>query len=89
MHHGGFNDIGQQELEAELDGLDDDLPLGVVYDCESLPLYDIPSREGEQLCALENGDEVEVIMDLRTSSYYAVRTLSGIEGYCSRRFIFL
>lgn len=89
MHHGGFSDIEQAEIRDEVDSLDDDLPYGVVFDCKSLPVYKRPTQESEVLCELEEGEEIELDLSFHNSRYYAVCTAAGIEGYCSRRFIFL
>lgn len=62
--------------------------IGVVTGCEKLNLREGSNKDSKVLAILTKGTEVEVELDAPTTSeFYKVKTASGIEGYCMKKFI--
>ena len=60
---------------------------GVVVNCAKLNVRAYPSRDAEVVCILDVTSEVEVYTEKSTYDWVCVCTVSGIEGYCMKKFI--
>lgn len=63
--------------------------LGIVANCDSLNVRLEPSIEAEIVSILRDGDEVIIIQDQSTETFYKVNTAAGVAGYCMTTYIAL
>ena len=89
MHHGGLSDMTDREVDEEVRHPDqeDEYLTGVIVGCKTLPIYDIPLKQGDVLLTLKAGTKVDVDPQFRCNRYHAVVTQDGTEGYCECRYI--
>ncbi len=79
-----------REEAAKLDGMNvmvSSVIEGTVTNCLSLNLRAEPKTEARILAELTALDKVTVNMDKSTDEFYSVRSSSGVNGYCMRKFI--
>lgn len=60
---------------------------GVVANCAKLNVRAYPSRDADVVCVLDVTSEVEVFTEKSTYDWLYVCTVTGVEGYCMRKFI--
>lgn len=60
---------------------------GVVSGCKKLNVRKLPSPYEEVLCVLNEKTKVEIDEVNSTEDFYKVTTVSGVEGYCMKKFI--
>lgn len=62
--------------------------IGVVTGCNQLYVRKEANKESDPLCILEGNSEVKVDLNDSTSEdFYKVRTSTGVEGYCMKKYI--
>ena len=71
----------------EVNSTDSTQTIGVVSGCEKLYVRTEPSKDSEPLCIIEKDAELTVDLEKSTSSFFKVKTASGVEGYCMKDFI--
>lgn len=62
---------------------------GVVVDCAKLNIREQPSTESEVVGQIDASTElvIQFYEDEEDSAFYKICTVSGIEGYCMKRYI--
>ena len=65
----------------------DEVKIGVVAECETLNVRKEPSIQSEVMSLIKNLSRVEVDEKNSVGDFYKVRTESGIEGYCMKKYI--
>lgn len=60
---------------------------GVVTDCMRLNVRSEPSLDGRIVCAIDCLTEVIIYEDESAEDFYKICTVSGIEGFCMKKFI--
>jgi SH3-like domain-containing protein len=60
---------------------------GTVVDCAKLNVRVEPSIDGNVICVLSVKTDVEINVDKSTDEWYSIRTMSGVEGYCMKKFV--
>lgn len=63
------------------------LEIGVVSNCKKLNVRAEPDVDADVVCIIDEGTEVSIDMIESTDEFYAVYLVSGVEGYCMRKFI--
>lgn len=63
--------------------------IGVVENCESLRVRQLPSSDGEILTTIDKGTELEIDLENSTDEFYNIYIPAGIHGYCMKKFITL
>lgn len=71
----------------EVNSTDSTQTIGFVSGCEKLYVRTGPSKDSEPLCIIEKDAELTVDLEKSTSSFFKVKTASGVEGYCMKDFI--
>lgn len=71
----------------EVNSTDSTQTIGFVSGCEKLYVRTEPSKDSEPLCIIEKDAELTVDLKKSTSSFFKVKTASGVEGYCMKDFI--
>lgn len=71
----------------EVNSTDSTQIIGFVSGCKKLYVRTEPSKDSEPLCIIEKDAEVTVDLEKSTSSFFKVKTASGVEGYCMKDFI--
>lgn len=62
---------------------------GVVVNCFFLPIYDSADKNGKRITSITALTDVLVDLAESTSDYYKVWLASGIEGFCSKKYVAL
>ncbi len=60
---------------------------GVVVDCAKLNIREEPSVDAAVVCVLDVMSEIEIDAAKSDHEWFKVRTATGIEGYCMRKFV--
>lgn len=60
---------------------------GIVVDCNSLNVREEPSRKATVLTILMADTEVQVAADEMLDEWYHVYTVSGLDGFCMKKYI--
>lgn len=60
---------------------------GVVTDCLKLNVREKPDKDAEVVTIVNCLDKLNVYLDESTDDWYAVRTASGIDGFCMKKYI--
>ena len=60
---------------------------GVVANCAKLNVRSKPSVNGDVICVLDKDVEVTIDVDESTDEWFKIRTVTGGEGYCMRKFV--
>lgn len=83
--------VVEQQIDLEVSGNEfeefNDILLGVVTGCERLNVRKEPSLTSTIVCEIENQTEVMIEEAESTEDFYKVFTVSGIDGFCMRKFI--
>ena len=61
--------------------------IGVVTDCQKLNIRKEPNRDSEVIAVVSSLDELRIDSVTSTDDWYAVCTVSGIEGFCMKKFV--
>lgn len=61
--------------------------IGVVTDCLKLNIRREPDKDSEVVAVATCLDELKIDADSSTHDWYAVCTVSGIEGFCMKKFV--
>lgn len=73
--------------EPEVEAVEQKTKKGVVTNCLKLNGRKFPSPNSEVLCIIDAQTDVEVNEEESTECFYKVRTSTGAEVYCAKRFI--
>lgn len=60
---------------------------GIVCDCNKLNVRKLPNKAAVVACEVTVGAKLQVDLDKSTLEWYSVRTASGVEGYCMKKFV--
>ena len=60
---------------------------GVVEGCAKLNVRKAPNASADVVCIIAGGAEVVIDEDESSEDFYKICTVSGVEGYCMRKFI--
>lgn len=60
---------------------------GVVVNCAKLNVRAEPKANGEIVCVLDAKSEIKIDVAKSTNEWFKVCTVTGVEGYCMRKFI--
>ena len=61
--------------------------IGVVIDCELLNIRKAPKADADILTRVKAKEQLMINTDKSTGNWYAVRTQTGIEGYCVKEYV--
>lgn len=61
--------------------------VGVVTDCLKLNIRKEPNKDSEVIAVASSLDELWIDSVTSTDDWYAVCTVSGIEGFCMKKFV--
>lgn len=82
-----FVESNEEATETETEVTEPIKTYGVVTDCLRLNIRIEPDKEADVATIVTCLDEVEVDLDASTDEWYAVCTVTGIEGFCMKKFI--
>lgn len=82
-----FVESNEEATETETEVTEPIKTYGVVIDCLRLNIRTEPDKEADVATIVTCLDEVEVDLDASTDEWYAVCTVTGIEGFCMKKFI--
>lgn len=60
---------------------------GIVHQCLTLNVREEPDKDSGIVCSIQCLTEVMVDEEESTQDFYKIRTASGIEGYCMKKYI--
>ena len=60
---------------------------GTVANCTKLNIRKNPAAGATVVCVLDAGTKLEIDVTRSTSDWFKVSTVSGVDGYCMRKFI--
>lgn len=60
---------------------------GVVVNCSKLNVREEPSIESAVICVLDVMSEIEIDVTKSDNEWVKVHTVTGVEGYCMRKFV--
>lgn len=61
--------------------------IGVVTDCLKLNIRKEPNKDSDVVVIVTCFDELKIDPDASTDDWYAVCTVTGIEGFCMKKFV--
>lgn len=61
--------------------------IGEVFDCAKLNVREEPRSDAKVACVIDVGTEVMINEADSTDEFYKICLVSGIEGYCMKKFI--
>lgn len=61
--------------------------IGVVVNCTKLNVREQPNAGANIVCVLVALDEVQIDEEESTEEFYKICTVSGLEGFCMKKFI--
>ena len=61
--------------------------IGVVTDCLKLNIRKEPNKDSDVVVIVACLDELKIDPDASTDDWYAVCTVTGIEGFCMKKFV--
>lgn len=61
--------------------------IGVVTDCLKLNIRKEPDKDSDVVVVVNCLDELKIDPDNSTDDWYAVCTVTGIEGFCMKKFV--
>lgn len=61
--------------------------IGVVTDCLKLNIRKEPNKDSDVVVIVTCLDELKIDPDASTDDWYAVCTVTGIEGFCMKKFV--
>lgn len=77
----------EEIVEEVVEQEEETVVAGVVVECEKLNVREQAVTGSKILCEINAGAEVIIDMDASTNEFYRVFTVSGIEGYCMKKYI--
>ncbi len=75
-------DIRVEENEEAVEDV-----IGVVTDCLKLNIRKEPNKDSDVVVVVTCLDELKIDPDNSTDEWYAVCTVTGIEGFCMKKFV--
>lgn len=75
-------DIRVEENEEAVEDV-----IGVVTDCLKLNIRKEPDKDSDVVVVVTCLDELKIDFDASTDDWYAVCTVTGIEGFCMKKFV--
>lgn len=80
-------EVTEEVVEETVEETSDDSGvLGLVI-CAKLNVRKLPNPNGQKLCVITEGTEVQIDLDESTIDWYKVCTNAGVSGYCMKKFI--
>lgn len=76
--------IDEQNEEIEVSNSE---AIGVVTDCLKLNIREEPDKDSKVVTIVNCLDKLNVYLNTSTDDWYAVRTASGIDGFCMKKYI--
>lgn len=75
-------DTRVEEIEETVEEI-----IGVVTDCLRLNIRKEPNKDSDVVVIVACLDELKIDPDASTDDWYAVCTVTGIEGFCMKKFV--
>ena len=75
-------DTRVEEIEETVEEI-----IGVVTDCLRLNIRKEPNKDSDVVVIVACLDELKIDPDASTDDWYAVCTVTGIEGFCMMKFV--
>lgn len=76
--------VEEQVVEAEEKA---NVVFGVVTDCMKLNIRKMPYKDSDVVIVVTCLEELQIDMEKSTDDWYAVCTVSGLEGFCMKKFV--
>lgn len=73
--------------DVENEKTNDEVKIGVVSNCNKLNIREEPSLDANIVCEITSTTELMVDENESTEEFYKVFTISGLEGFCMKKFI--
>lgn len=64
-----------------------EVKIGVVENCNKLNVREKPSLDSTIICEINSQTELMIDESKSTDDFYKVLTVSGLEGFCMKKFI--
>ena len=80
------NDIAEDAVVEEIEEAVEDI-IGVVTDCLKLNIRKEPNKDSDVVVIVTCLDELKIDPATSTDDWYAVCTVTGIEGFCMKKFV--
>ncbi len=77
------NDTYVSETNDEIEGI----KIGLVSNCKKLNVREKPTVEAPVVCEIDCQTELMIDEKESTEEFYKVCTVTGIEGFCMKKFI--
>lgn len=79
-----------EEIANEPEESVEEFATGIIVNCEKLNVREKPYKESKAIYVLDKSSEVKVDMKAHTTEdFVKVVTVSGVEGYCMSKYIFI
>lgn len=63
--------------------------IGIVSNCKKLNIRNLPNIKSDIVCVIDEFSEVMIDKGESTNEFYKVYTVSGLEGYCFKKYIMI
>jgi hypothetical protein len=67
--------------------MEDNIKIGMVNNCLSLNIREEPKPDATIIFTLDRFTEVVIIEDESTDEYYKICSVSGLEGFCIKKYL--
>lgn len=74
--------MSHEKVEEKTDAL-----FGIVTDCLKLNVHEKPDKESDVVAVVACLEELMVDIEKSIDNWYAVCTVSGLEGFCMKKFV--
>lgn len=84
------DEISVVEKDTEVQEVKEEVEVvirGKVVDCDLLNVREHAFADANIVCKINKDDEVIINKDKSTDDFYKICTVTGIDGYCMKRFI--
>ena len=83
------NEIKEEIVDYDevVDEVIDEPKEGFVTGCVKLNVREKPETNSDVICIIKLGDKIIIDNNYYNKDYYKVYTVSGIEGYCVKKYI--
>lgn len=73
--------------DVENEKTNEEVKIGVVSNCNKLNIREEPSLDANIVCEITSTTELMIDENESTEEFYKVFTMSGLEGFCMKKFI--
>jgi len=88
-----LNETPERGVRERIDPVDEkaDIPAfleyGIVTGCKKLNVRSLPDISGKVICTIDASEDVVIIDKDGGMDFYKIRTSSGVEGFCMKKYI--